>query len=296
MLDIKKLEPYLDMIDSNVCYKCGTPDPMGKKVELTIQLTNKCNCGCTFCSNSNFPDYEFDKNKFIEIFSTLKDNYPIIKVAFTGGEPTLHPLFTEMVSYVRENLSHTRIVINTNGSNLDKLKEISSLKGIEYGISRHHYDEKINAEIFKSRAPCSNEQLAEFTKFLDTTDESNYILMHCNLIKGKIDNIEEVKTYLDWSKDIGIRQVGFVELMPYTQAAKDDKAEVDFLQLPNDYFLLTRFAERKEICKCINFDYKGIKVYNRRMCTSNCRNVPNAPLVYNYNRLSKGFGGDIIWE
>ena len=116
------------------------------------------------------------------------------------------------------------------------------------------------------------------------------------MIKNQIDNIDEVKKYLDWCKSININDVGFVELMPYTQAAKDDKAEVNFLELPKDYFVLTRFAERKEVCKCINFDYNGIRVYNRRMCTSNCRNTPNAPLVYNYNRLSKGFGGDIIWD
>lgn len=294
MLNIKKLEPYLEMIDNNVCYKCGVPDPLGKKIELTIQLTNKCNCGCTFCSNSNFTDYKFDKSKFIKIFSLLKNNYPIIKVSFTGGEPTLHPLFTELVGFIRENLSHALIVVNTNGSNLEKLKEVSHFKGIEYGISRHHYDETKNAKIFKSNAPCTNQELADFVDYISTTD--NRILLHCNLIKNQIDNIDEVKKYLDWCKSININDVGFVELMPYTQSAKDDKAEVDFLKLPKDYFVLTRFAERKEVCKCINFDYNGIRVYNRRMCTSNCRNTPNAPLVYNYNRLSKGFGGDVIWD
>lgn len=287
MFDLKKLEPYLLLPDSNVCFKNGKPDYFGKKIELTVQMTNKCNCGCTFCSNSNFKDYDFDKEKFKEMFQVLKHNYIIAKVAFTGGEPTLHPDLVEIVDYVRNNLTKSEIVINTNASNIDVLEELA-VYNPEFGISRHHYNDENNWQIFRSKKPASAEQLSRLV---------NYdVLLHCNLIKGQIDNVQECVKYIAWCKEMGFKRVGFVELMPYTEAAKNDKAQIDLLQFPPEKTIITRYGERKDVCKCLNIQYDGIGIYTRRMCTINCRNIPNAPLVYNYNRLSKGFGGDIIWD
>ena len=288
MLDLSKLKPYIGIGDTNVCYKNGVADPLGDKIELTVQLTNKCNSKCTFCSNSLFKDYDFDINKFMEVFNTLNSNYTIAKVAFTGGEPTLHPDFVKLVKFVRTKLPRANIVVNTNASHLEVLEEITGLD-IEFGISRHHFDDNKNWEIFKSSAPAGSKDLKNFS-------EKENVLLHCNLIKGYIDSIDKCVDYINWCKENGFKEVGFVELMPYTQAAIDDKATIKVMDFPVEKFVITRFAERKGICNCMNGIYNGVRVYNRKMCASNCKNIVSTPLVYNLNKLSKGFGGDIIWD
>lgn len=287
MLDIEKIKPYIGLYDTKPCYKNGEKHEFGNRIELTIQMTNRCNAKCSFCSNSKYSDYIFDFKKFKEVFFTLKDNYEIVKVAFTGGEPTLHKDFLYTLMFIRSQLSNTEIVINTNASHLDILAETYGMR-LEYGISRHHYNDEKNWEIFKSHAPATAE-------VLDNFKEKNNCLIHCNLIKNYIDSTDECIKYINWLDLLGFTRLGFVELMPYTQDAIKDKVEIDLTEIPDSY--ISRFAERPDICRCMNIMYKNkINIYTRDIYANDCNDLPNAPFVYNMNMLRHSFNGPIIWD
>ncbi len=79
-----------------------------------IAVWNKCNNRCLMCSNpSNYGewgDYSFRAliSRFKKINPKEKDIY------LTGGEPTLHPDFFELLNFLRKRCPEARIIIDTN--------------------------------------------------------------------------------------------------------------------------------------------------------------------------------------
>ena len=91
---------------------------------LTVELTNTCNLHCSYClrdddalhhAPANFMSVEF----FESLLKQAKQAIGIAEVTFTGGEPTLHPKFGEILALVAENGLRTSFV--TNGWNFEKL-------------------------------------------------------------------------------------------------------------------------------------------------------------------------------
>jgi MoaA/NifB/PqqE/SkfB family radical SAM enzyme len=91
---------------------------------LTVELTNTCNLHCSYCLRDddalhhapvNFMSVEF----FESLLKQAKQAIGIAEVTFTGGEPTLHPKFGEILALVAENGLRTSFV--TNGWNFEKL-------------------------------------------------------------------------------------------------------------------------------------------------------------------------------
>jgi hypothetical protein len=78
----------------------------GRGVYLVIDLTNRCNMKCTPCfMDANQVGYvhELDLQDVEEIFRRASSFKPQreINVLFSGGEPTLHPQFLEILRLAR---------------------------------------------------------------------------------------------------------------------------------------------------------------------------------------------------
>ncbi len=91
---------------------------------LIVELTNICNLHCSYClrdeealyhSRANFLAPEFLDSIVKQAMATIG----ISHVTFTGGEPTLHPGFTNILEIVAANNLTTSFV--TNGWNFEKL-------------------------------------------------------------------------------------------------------------------------------------------------------------------------------
>lgn len=90
-------------------------------------LGRRCTYECSYCgphhSNKTSPLVEIDKLKHtldgIVEYSQLMDLYrkePLkLDIAYTGGEPTIHPAFFEFVRYAKETYPFIRSNITTNG-------------------------------------------------------------------------------------------------------------------------------------------------------------------------------------
>lgn len=86
------------------------------KIEWHIGLF--CNHNCSYCteeSHSNKQDF-LDYDKFKRGVQNLKAKIDTekIRIEFTGGEPTLHPRFLDMLKYVKES-GITKVSFTTNG-------------------------------------------------------------------------------------------------------------------------------------------------------------------------------------
>lgn len=82
---------------------------------VDIKVGFRCNNRCKFCVQGDKRSYLAAKDKK-EVKRSLKDAYNRGKdeVVFTGGEPTLHPHFLDLVKYAKET-GFKEIQIQTNG-------------------------------------------------------------------------------------------------------------------------------------------------------------------------------------
>ena len=95
--------------------------------DLYIEITNKCNCKCTYCYNESGIDKTgyLAKEKYQEVICSAK-KLNIKRINISGGEPFLHPDLVEFLRINSENGMDT--VLITNGTLLDDYPLDSILK------------------------------------------------------------------------------------------------------------------------------------------------------------------------
>lgn len=89
-----------------------------------LLLTRRCNLSCTHCIRSSDSSFnEYIKLELVNrIIADLSSKFPYATLLLSGGEPTLHPDFGEIVQLALN--SFKKVIVNTNGMNLKRLKQI----------------------------------------------------------------------------------------------------------------------------------------------------------------------------
>lgn len=134
-----------------------------------ICIWNKCNSRCIMCTNPSdfqnenpYKDYSFDalkqridKIKFFNKKGDLIDD----KIILTGGEPTIHPDFFKLLSFIRKRFPEVTIELDTNGRRFyysSFTKKVLKFKRINIYTSLHGFDKKTHDAI--TRTPGSFSQ------------------------------------------------------------------------------------------------------------------------------------------
>jgi MoaA/NifB/PqqE/SkfB family radical SAM enzyme len=91
---------------------------------LSIELTNICNLHCDYCLRDEDALYKtaakhFPLDLLKRVLSEAKETMGVATLSFTGGEPSLHPAFEEILSVVKS--AGTKLSFVTNGWNFEKL-------------------------------------------------------------------------------------------------------------------------------------------------------------------------------
>ena len=99
---------------------------------LLFKITYRCNDECPFCiayeqRRDHLPDLSFEN--VIKNYEFFSKKFNISRIVFTGGEPTLHPEFVNILKYFKEQKS---IIVNfvtnaINFGNKEFLEKISPL-------------------------------------------------------------------------------------------------------------------------------------------------------------------------
>ena len=241
-----------------------------------------CNANCKFCTYMDAA-HNFDFKKYEEVLKELTSKLHIRKIGFTGGEPTLqYDLFKSVLGYSFNQLGRdTEYAVNSNGINFKRSSG-----------NRHHYDDKKNNEILGFNA-LSTEEIKELQK--DITDP-NFLQLSCNLIKGYIDNDNDIKKYMEFANNINVHQIGFVTLMDINKYSKDNYVNND-MSIFNDLHK-TKQWENKGFCKCSNYIYvpEQINKHCVKLYTKNTFNISNInnTLTFNGKNLVYGFDDNNI--
>ncbi len=118
--------PLFELFKSKVPREELPSDCLSAPSKVYFELTRKCNLSCKYCYNRSsfaFPN-ELSKEKIFLLLNELR-SVGVFEVRFTGGEPTMHKDFFEIVNYA-EKLGFF-ISLGTNGTfdnnTLEKIKE-----------------------------------------------------------------------------------------------------------------------------------------------------------------------------
>ena len=290
-----KLKNYICSSDG-IHYK---QKPADISLQLSICPTSFCDAACPFCIATNTEKKQFiNLGKLEECLNTLQTENLVRGISFTGGEPfTDVKLLNDIINLVYRIFGKSiEVSITTNGINLHRMHEIEMLSYLDaIHISRHHYDDHINAEIFGVRVP-TKEELSEI---LHSVSYKDLFVLNCMLLKDYIGTRDDVHRFLDFAIDVGARKVAFMTCSPVNDFAKSQTMDYTTVLRADDTSLLfTRGFQDFDVCRCQDGVYVSttgeiIEFYGRTTNANNCEYCRG--FVYGAdNHLRVGFNGEII--
>lgn len=126
---------------------------MAKKLfkKIYVEITNKCNLSCSFCSKSKRTIKEMTVDEFKVVISKIK-KYTDYIYLHVKGEPLLHSNLDDMLSVCDSN--NIKVNITTNGtlikSKFDLLNSHICLRQINISLHCENSFEHYFEEVFKS--------------------------------------------------------------------------------------------------------------------------------------------------
>jgi uncharacterized radical SAM superfamily Fe-S cluster-containing enzyme len=109
-------------------YDCGLcPDHEQHSCLTVIEVTDRCNLTCPTCYAGSSPSY--GRHRTLEEVKKMLDTIVLNEkepdvVQISGGEPTIHPDFFEILDYAK-SLPIKHLMLNTNGIKIAKDKEFA---------------------------------------------------------------------------------------------------------------------------------------------------------------------------
>lgn len=171
---------------------------------FTIVMPGGCNAKCDFC----FWKQEKTCDNYLEKLQDTMDGLPsqFYQLSISGGEPTLSPYFKDVLDLIDiEQFTHR--ILTTNGiallNNIDIIKE----KIQHINISRHHFDDEINAKIFDTNNIPNTEYIIKCVEELNMAgiDVTFSAVLTDEYIKTK----DDILNYVDYAKRCGASHIYF---------------------------------------------------------------------------------------
>lgn len=283
-------------IRTHYCHIFGKKNREVDEPYVNLYVRSKfCNSKCKFCTFAEDAS-NYNEQKFIEVLKELTSKIKVRKIAFTGGEPTLYwDKFISAVTIAKEMAPDSNLSMNTDGFRLEKLFNDPISKWFNnIHISRHHFDDTLNNEVFDTVCPTAE----ELKWAQSTTDNKFQIQLSCNLIKNYIDNKEKMYQYMEWANSLEINNIGFVSLMPVNKYSMENYIGYNMKDLISDRFNVTKEWSYKDACECTNYVYipedlrETIRVYHKNTY------APfdiNETIIFDGENVKLGFEGEVVF-
>lgn len=165
-----------------------------------------CNAACEFCFAEKYKTCE--KKTYLENLDTTLKNLQkeFFQISITGGEPTIHPWFSDVLKVISKHRTrYTKVVLTSNGT---KLKEhLGNIVGVvdHINLSLHHYNDEYNRKIFQGTYNLTTEDHADIIDSFgaEGIDVSLSCVIDDDTTKKFIDK------YIDAAKELGARSIRF---------------------------------------------------------------------------------------
>lgn len=183
-----------------------------KHLRVSWKMCNFCNFKCSYC---------FDRNKSLSAFPTknnidmlikniLKLKYNTYEFVILGGEPLYYPYIQYLIKKLSSVNSVIRIVIVTNGSNIEKIRDISNIDA-----SKIHFSFSIHPESY------TEEMLVNLLNETSKYNNNFYFsLMYLPKYRRKLIDFYNIILSYKYKSEFMIIRKGpdFTELIDYTDS------------------------------------------------------------------------------
>jgi len=94
---------------------------MRQKLTFVLELTQRCNNNCQYCYNvwkadPDYPSQEMSAENWKTVIDKISAESKLRQIALSGGEPTLHPGFFDILEHLQTK--HAYLTLITNGTTL----------------------------------------------------------------------------------------------------------------------------------------------------------------------------------
>jgi uncharacterized radical SAM superfamily Fe-S cluster-containing enzyme len=264
---------------------CGLCDMHLSHAALAnIDLTNRCNLRCPICfANANVQGYVYEPTyeQVVEMLGTLRNIKPVYPpaVQFSGGEPTIHPRFLDILRAAR-SMGFSHLQIATNGIRIAKDLEFAK-QAKEAGLYTMYLQfDGVGDEVYKKTRGMSGlwalkEQAVENAHKADLR-----IVLVPTIIKTiNDDQVGKIVQYVidnsDVMSGISFQPVAFTgrisreerERQRYTMGdlAHDIEAQTGYLKAREDWYPLSVTSPFSKLLSAI-WKYEAMKITSHADC------------------------------
>jgi len=170
---------------------------------FTIIVPGNCNAHCKFCywNLEKSLDRGVYLRKLSEAIYKLPDGFR--RVTITGGEPTLSTWLKKIVQVLRGR-SWDAIVLTTNGT---KLCDYLDVNVDHINISRHHYSDKLNWNIFDAGWGIPDKH--ELRSDIEALNKRSIDVTLNAVLCGQFPDGRNIIRYIEFARSIGASAVTF---------------------------------------------------------------------------------------
>lgn len=302
---MKKIELFGNELNVNNHFCLENPNYACEKIpslSLYIKATDSCNADCAFCANKGCENFgKLDLIKLREVIKYLKAEKILGNISITGGEPNSNPKeLNNIINLILDIDKNIKIAISTNGFNLRTMTFFDQVNDLEsIHISRHHYLDSKNNEIFRSNSVAQTDDIRYLQSKLD---DKKIININTMVMKDYIDNLDEIKKMLNYVGDIDVYKNGFVSLMKVNEYSKEHFINFNaiFNHLDHNFFLGHHFYNKK-YCECVDGMYvtdnnKMVEFYARMVHKAKKNDIIQQLVYTSDNQVTAGFSGKVLYK
>jgi len=162
-----------------------------------ISIWNRCNNNCIMCTNSSNFRNKIDPD-FLRLETLIRNikSFGKIKESITlsGGEPTIHPEFLNLLKWLRKQFPQTKITIATNGRMLcypEFAKKCFLINNLTFGIAIHGYNAQMHDNITRVKGSFS-QTIAGIHNVLKYRNSSHQLEIRIILIRQNYKYLDKI--------------------------------------------------------------------------------------------------------
>lgn len=258
-------------------YKSYDIGMVSSNAYLSVVVTNKCQCKCSYCINSKTDQsIELPIDKAMNNIKNLEQKYGIKEVILLGGEPTLH---SDLFTLIKRLRVETNMIVRLTSNGI-KLKDESFLLKLihpEFGV--HGLNISYHG-IGSGFIPVSVRDMEAIYFYVKCKNPKVKVRVNTNVWKDNFSNIVSLGHYCNNIAPLIADEVRISNIIPKDDFSVNSKNEREFIGLTdNEYNDL--FTDL-----CDYYSAKGLTLIENEKTLGFVRYIlipTSTPIILNWN-------------